>query len=33
VVALTVARAIPRQQEAGFETPRREPDHELGPIG
>lgn len=33
VVALTVARAIPRQQETGFEAPRREPDHELGPIG
>ena len=26
VVALTVARAIPRREEAGVESPRREPD-------
>ncbi|PYU23163.1 MAG: hypothetical protein DMG32_16745 [Acidobacteria bacterium] len=33
VVALTVARAIPRQEEAGFEAPRRDQTDELGPIG
>jgi len=33
VAALTVARAIPRREEAAFEAPRRGPTNELGLIG